>query len=117
MHNNDKRRDFYNDKTKKAKEREKRDMLAVLSSPEGRRFLWRIMDFCGAFRSPFSESPEYTNFNAGMQNVGLFIFDEITKANVAAFSQMQREHAAEKKQDEIETEKELKKIDEEEGNL
>jgi len=78
----------YDDKTKIGK-RESRvrlyerrnieDLGFVMSTPEGRRFLNRILVDCGIFRISYAGGArnEDTFFNEGMRNVGLKIFKEI----------------------------------------
>lgn len=52
------------------------DFKHVASSVEGRRFLWRLLEKTGVYRSSFTGSSE-TFFREGQRNVGLFLIGEI----------------------------------------
>lgn len=54
----------------------KEDLKTVISTPEGRRFIWRMLDHCGVFRSVFSPSA-HIYYNSGKQDVGHFLQGEI----------------------------------------
>ncbi len=78
--------------TRKEKERRKQeltDILHVLSSPEGQRFLWRLMEQCRTFESIWDES-ERIRYNAGRQDIGHFIMSEIVEAEPEALIGMMR---------------------------
>lgn len=49
------------------------DLRAVLGAPEGRRFVWRVIEeLCGAFSPSFTPGePETTAFKEGKRHVGL----------------------------------------------
>lgn len=73
-----------------AREQEIEDLLHVMSSRRGRRFVWRLLDYTGLYRQSFTGNSE-TFFNEGRRNVGLFILDEVTSAAPDQWLQMQRE--------------------------
>lgn len=85
---------------KDAKEREKlglekdqNDLRWVMSMPQGRRFLWRILEGCGIYKSSFTGSSE-TFFLEGQRNVGLKLLAEIMEADSESYMLMQREARA-----------------------
>lgn len=65
-------------KRKEDRDQEQRlaDLKAVLSTPEGRRFVWRQLG--GVFRLSFTPDPYVTAFNEGLKSPGLQLTAEIT---------------------------------------
>jgi hypothetical protein len=47
------------------------DLLTVLSTPEGRRFVWGLVAQCGCFVQSFNGDALATAFNEGRRSVGL----------------------------------------------
>lgn len=84
------------------------DLRAILSSPNGRRFLWRYLDECGVFRSSYDASGSKVYFNEGIRNVGNKLLSEITEANPKAFAEMMFENS---KLDEEQTLEEIENDD------
>ena len=80
----------------RAKEREVEDFKKVLSNPEGRRFIWKIMSEAGVFRTSFTGNSE-TFFNEGKRSMGLMVLEEVMKADPGKFTQMQNEFTNEQK--------------------
>lgn len=74
---------------------EKEDMSKVLSLPEGRRVLWRVLSQCGVFRSSVEHSGSMTYFNEGRRDIGLFLVNEINLADMMAFPKMMQENSKE----------------------
>jgi hypothetical protein len=88
------------EKLSEAKKRlikEKNDLLKILSIPEGRRFLWKLLDQSGVFRTVFNTDTHAMAFNEGWRSMGLSILNDITSAKAEAFDQMRRENV--KKED------------------
>lgn len=80
------------EKNRQRREEETGDLRAVLSSVSGRRFIWRLLECGGVFRSSFNaESDSYTAFNEGRRNLGLLVLNDILEADPDAFTLMQRE--------------------------
>lgn len=75
-------------KEEMSREVELSDLAFVLSRPEGRRVLWRLMGYCGVFTSVKDPSGSMTYYNAGQQDVGHFIQAEIMEAKADAYIQM-----------------------------
>lgn len=80
-------------KEKLRRERELDDLRAVLALPEGRRLAWRILAHCNAFASIYDDGPRI-RYNAGRQDVGHFLLDEINDAEPEALFTMMREATA-----------------------
>jgi hypothetical protein len=73
----------------KEKER-KRDLQEVLSTIEGRRFLWGQLGKCKVYESIW-ESSAKIHYNAGKQDLGHELMREILDASPEAYLQMQKE--------------------------
>lgn len=91
-------------RAKRLQEREQGDIRKVLSLPEGRRFVWKLMSDAGVFRSSFTGNSQ-TFFNEGQRNMGLMVLNQVMAAKADAFSQMQAEAASEKRQQDEELKK------------
>lgn len=50
---------------------EKNDLLWLMGEPRGRRFVWRLLERSGVFRSSFTGNSQ-TFFNEGARSVGLW---------------------------------------------
>lgn len=82
------------ERNRQRREEEINDLRAVLSSASGRRFVWRLLERSGVFRSSFNAvSDSYTAFNEGRRNLGLRVLNDILEADPDAFTLMQRESA------------------------
>lgn len=74
------------------KNQELSDLKTVLSTPEGRRFIYRKIKECGAFGLSFSVGqPDVTAFNEGAKSFGINLMAEITSELPELFFTMQRE--------------------------
>lgn len=78
-----------------ARTRELEDLRAILDTPAGRRFAWRLLEHCRAFASVRGATDAHTNYNAGRQDVGHFVLAEITEARPAALLQMMQDASKE----------------------
>lgn len=67
------------------------DMKYMLSTVNGRRVLWRILEKCGVFRSVHHPSGSQVYYNAGQQDVGHFVLTMILDAEPKKFLDMQLE--------------------------
>ena len=63
------------------REQELNDIRVVLSNKSGRRFVWRLMEYCKPFESVFSENSMLMSRYCGMQDVGHHIMTEIVAAD------------------------------------
>ncbi len=88
----DEQRRLVMEKNRQRREEETNDLRAVLSSASGRRFVWRLLERSGVFRSSFNAvSDSYTAFNEGRRNLGLRVLNDILEADPDAFTLMQKE--------------------------
>jgi len=75
----------------KLKEKEDvKDLKEVLSTREGRRFLWRLLTECKVFSSIWTPSAQIHYF-AGRHDLGLWLMAEIENADQEAFLTMLKE--------------------------
>ena len=84
------------------RERELSDIQALLRTPEGRRFLWRLLfDVCGMFRASLAGDYAVTAFNEGKRDVGLLFLTDVNMTDRNAFAQMQSEYYSKLKSEEV----------------
>lgn len=67
------------------------DLKSVLSKPEGRRVLWRIMSECSTFGSIWHPSAAI-HYNSGKQDLGHWLMGEITEAGEDLLFKMMKEN-------------------------
>lgn len=67
------------------------DFAWIMSDAKGRRFMWRLLEMAGVYRSSFTGNST-TFFNEGMRNVGLMLIGEIHAVAPDAYAQMLKEN-------------------------
>ena len=73
--------------------REDKDTKEVLALPAGKRLFYKLLEQCGASRTPhFAGDPYATHVNIGRQQIGLWLISEIERAAPMAYSEMIRQH-------------------------
>lgn len=72
------------------REREIEDLKKILSLPEGRRYIWKLMSVAGVFKTSFTGNST-TFFNEGKREIGLMVISEVMNADMGKFTQMQSE--------------------------
>ncbi len=82
------------DKDKRGRERELNDVRLVLSSPQGRRFLFRYLETCDRISAEHSGS--WTYFKEGERNIALKIKADIVEADPEALLTMMLENKKER---------------------
>lgn len=55
------------------------DVKQVMSTVQGRRFVWGLLDQAGVFRISFTGEVNSTIFNEGNRNSGLSLFNNVLK--------------------------------------
>lgn len=79
-------------KERSARENELTDIGHILSSFNGRRFMWRILKNCRVFSTSYVGGDPYaTTFNEGSRNVGLELLGDIHEASPDAYMTMVKE--------------------------
>jgi len=81
----------------KRRTREIDDLQKVLKLPEGRRLVWRILSEAGVFKASFSLNSMQTAFNEGRRDIGIWLIQDVDRAEPNAYAQMQREYYSELK--------------------
>lgn len=85
-------------KEKLRRDRELDDLRALLAHPAGRRVIWRLLTEARVFRTAFDPDPTTLAFNTGKKEQGLFLLDELEKANPTAFLSLMQDASTEEKQ-------------------
>lgn len=78
---------------KRLREREQSDLTKVLSTAEGRRFVWWLLGVTTYFEDGFSSSGVEMGRNQGKRKIGELVFKRITPD---LFHQMQQEAQTDK---------------------
>jgi hypothetical protein len=73
------------------RERDTDDLKSVLSTVQGRRFVWKYLEKCGVYTTSFSESPHRTMFLEGQRNIGLMLMADINAADPYLYVKMMNE--------------------------
>ncbi len=85
-------------------EQRKADILSVLSTKQGRRFVWRLLQDGGIFRLSFvAGQVDVTAFHEGERNQALRLFVDATKWAPDLYLKMAREAAEDAARLELET--------------
>lgn len=66
-------------KVKRGRDLELEDVRFVMNAPQGRRFMNRLIEFCGVNKSSFTGNST-TFFNEGQRNVGLMVFTDLEES-------------------------------------
>jgi len=85
------------EKNKSVRDRDLDDLALVLSQKEGRRTVWRLLEFCGVYKQSAVQSGSFTYFNEGQRAVGLFLIADIMEAMPDAYLLMMKENKESKK--------------------
>lgn len=80
---------------KRGRDQELDDVHFILSTPQGRRFFWRLLSMCHMYETSFTGNNLTTCFNEGERNVGLKIQGDIIEAKPDALLQMMTENKKE----------------------
>jgi hypothetical protein len=80
------------DKEDTGRQRELMDLAEVLSTPAGRRLVWRVMAWCGSESTPKRQTSELTYMAIGSGEVGRWLKSEVIEAGEELLFQMMREN-------------------------
>ena len=70
---------------------EDNDLRDVLSTPQGRRVIFRVLGICGIYRDVFCNNALSMANLAGMSKVGLILLAELQRVDPNAYLRMQTE--------------------------
>lgn len=68
------------------------DLRAVLSTPPGRRFLWRLLTQSGLLGASYSESPTATAYAEGRRSVAIGLMREAQRVAPELYAVALKEH-------------------------
>lgn len=80
-----------NRKILSARRSELNEVRALLATAEGRKFLWRLLERCGVYKSSYDQSGSRVYFNEGRREVGLWVLAEIIEAEPEAYVSLMKE--------------------------
>ena len=75
------------------RDRDERVIHKIMSDPEGRAYLHDLLVYCSVFQTPFTGSAATTDFNCGMQSIGLKLIGEINQYASDQYIMMMREQS------------------------
>lgn len=75
---------------KLAQEQADNDLRAILNSPQGRRFIWRLMEKTGLHKTSFTGSSQ-TFFLEGQRNIGLLLLSDVMRVDPDSYTAMFKE--------------------------
>jgi hypothetical protein len=78
------------------REKELEEFKQILSTKPGRDFVWRVLEWCGVYKTSFTGNST-TFFNEGKRQIGLMLLEEVFTADPQAFTRMQLDAAADVK--------------------
>jgi len=78
------------------REDEIEDMRIVLSTPSGRRTIWRYLSLCGMFKHGFETDARFETFLSGQRNIGSRIMVDIQDVDPGLFGALMKEMSKDK---------------------
>lgn len=82
-----------------AREAEEADIRWLMSSKRGRRFVWRLLENAGVFRSSFNTNAMTMAFSEGTRNYGLRMLALVHSQCPEQYTLMSKEQANERSND------------------
>lgn len=83
-------------KRKRRKQREINDLRDILTTPQGRRYIWKLWGCTGVFRASYApKDANLTAFREGQRDIGLILLQDINEASPTALAQMRSEYLSE----------------------
>ena len=82
--------------------KKEKDLIEVMSTEAGRRFVWKLLEKTGMFRSQFIEKSLMLYWLCGRRDLGLEIFNDLTTVCPELFWKMQAENVQKPQTDEVE---------------
>lgn len=71
------------------------DLLAVMSTPAGRRFVWELIDHCGTFLPSYASDALATSYNEGRRANGIWLLTRCQSEATDLYVTALTEHLAE----------------------
>lgn len=79
-------------RTRSAREQQIEDVKWLLKHGQGRRFIWRLLEKAGIYRSTFTGDAAQAAFLEGVRSVGLMVIADVLEADPDAYTTMLKEH-------------------------
>lgn len=76
---------------KLARQQQVDDLKWLMAHPQGRRIVTRLFERTGIRRTPFNTNGSTMAFNAGAQNVGLWLEAEILETSFEGYTKLLKE--------------------------
>lgn len=70
------------------------DIRHVMATPQGRRFVWRLISAAQIFHEPGPAGADFLNHANGRRGLGLMLYNEVREADIRAFRSMEFENTA-----------------------
>tara|TARA_R110000868_G_scaffold317394_1_gene578215 strand:+ start:1371 stop:1670 length:300 start_codon:yes stop_codon:yes gene_type:complete len=67
------------------------DLRAIMESQLGRRFMWRLLEQTGLYKTSFTGNST-TFFNEGQRNIGLWLIAQVNENCLDEYTQMVKEN-------------------------
>lgn len=83
------------DRAKRQQQQEDLDLVSVMSTPAGRRFVWRALAEFRLYQTSFTGNST-TFYNEGMRAAGLWLLDHVMRVCPELYLEAQREAIAAK---------------------
>lgn len=90
-----------NELNKLRNNQEDMDLQAILSSEQGRRFLYRLLGMAGIYRNHFDADPGVMAANCGASNLGLMVLSEMQRVDPESYVTMLKERIASEQRDAV----------------
>lgn len=87
---------YEQDLRQQIQDREREDLRKILDLPEGRRFVWSILETAGIYGRAFTGEALSMAFNEGRREIGITLLEKIEGHAQGSFLIMQREALNEK---------------------
>jgi len=79
-------------KARETQRREDEDFKWLMAHAQGRRYLWRLLEQAGVYRTSFHVSGSQMAFNEGQRNIGLRLIADIHRLAPEGYVKLLREN-------------------------
>ncbi len=77
-------------KARRKRDQDNADLISVMETHAGRRFVWRILESAGLYKLSYTGNSE-TFFNEGQRNIGLKLLSDLLKVAPEEYVRMTQE--------------------------
>ena len=78
-------------KEKLASEKKLNDLRFLLSTEQGRRFIWDLLSNCGIYKESADASGSWTYYKEGRRSIGLSVLAQVVEADPDSYLKMMKE--------------------------